>query len=122
MGRGSTGGRSMLDLFVEQWPMLIFVPTVLGLVAAMVAVTGWWDRRDRARLAEQMAEKRARRAAALRASSSSTVVVPPPRRSGSVSRTGWRRRTRCNCSWHTVGTEGGTSARPLVAADPRGVG
>jgi hypothetical protein len=57
MGRGPSGSRPVLDLFVEQWPLLIFVPAVLVLVAVLAGVTRWWDRRD----AERSAETTARR-------------------------------------------------------------
>jgi len=46
MGRGPSGSRPVLDLFVEQWPLLIFVPAVLILVAVLAGVTRWWDRWD----------------------------------------------------------------------------
>jgi len=111
MGRGANVDRSVLDLFLEQWPMLIFVPAVLSLVATLVAVTGWWDRRDRARLAA---------ARPVRTPSAPTVVVPAPRRPATVTRTGWRRRTTCTCSWHGTGiAAGGPAGRPLVAVGRR---
>src|SRR3954447_23613670 len=49
MGRGPSGSRPVLDLFVEQWPLLIFVPAVLVLVAVLAGVTRWWDRRGAGR-------------------------------------------------------------------------
>ena len=52
MGRGPSGSRPVLDLFVEQWPLLIFVPAVLVLVAVLAGVTRWWDRRDAERSAD----------------------------------------------------------------------
>ena len=52
MGRGPSGSRPVLDLFVEQWPMLIFVPAVLILIAVLAGVTRWWDRRDAQRSAK----------------------------------------------------------------------
>ena len=119
MGRGSNGGRPVLDLFIEQWPMLIFVPAVVVVLVALVAVTAWWDRRDRSCLPE----KESRRAGVVLAPSSNKVVVPSTRRSSGMSRSGWRWRTRCNCSWHTMAAEvGGSSVRPLVAADRHGGG
>jgi hypothetical protein len=58
MGRGPSGSRPVLDVFVEQWPLLIFVPAVLILIAVLAGVTRWWDRRD----AERSADTTARRA------------------------------------------------------------
>src|SRR3954471_15139392 len=58
MRRGPSGSRPVLDLFVEQWPLLIFVPAVLILIAVLAGVTRWWDRRD----AERSADTTARRA------------------------------------------------------------
>ena len=55
MGRGPSGSRQVLDLFVEPWPLLIFVPAVLILVAVLACVTRWWDRRDAERSAETTA-------------------------------------------------------------------
>ena len=55
MGRGPSGSRQVLDLFVEHWPLLIFVPTVLILVAVLAVLAGvtrWGDRRDAQRSAE----------------------------------------------------------------------
>src|SRR3954454_3445122 len=52
MGRGPSGSRPVLDLFVEQWPLLIFVPAVLILIAVLAGVTRWWDRRVAERAAE----------------------------------------------------------------------
>jgi hypothetical protein len=46
MGRGPSGSRPVLDVFVEQWPLLVFVPAVLILVAVLAGVIRWWDRRD----------------------------------------------------------------------------
>ncbi len=102
MGRGPSGSRPVLDLFVEQWPMLIFVPAVLILVAVLAGVTRWWDRRD----AERSAGTTARRADA---AIGHEVAAGSPRTAGSRSRRWWRR-TRCTCSWHTVRTEMGEPA------------
>ena len=100
MGRGSSGSRPVLDLFVEQWPLLIFVPAVLILVAVLAGVTRWWDRRD----AKRSAATTARRADA---ATGHGVATGSPRTAGSRSRRRWSRRTRCTCSWHTVRTEMG---------------
>ena len=96
MGRGPSGSRPVLDLFVEQWPLLIFVPAVLLLVAVLAAVTRWWDRRD----AQRPAETTARRADP---ATGHEVAARSRRTAGSRHR--WWRRTRCTCSWHTVRTE-----------------
>ncbi len=102
MGRGPSGSRPVLDLFVEQWPSLIFVPAVLLLVAVLAGVTGWWDRRD----AERSAEATARRADAV---PGHQVRARLARTAGGRSRRRWWR-TRCTCSWHTVRTETGEAA------------
>src|SRR3954447_3678486 len=103
MGRGPSGSRPVLDLFVEQWPLLIFVPAVLILVAVLAGVTRLWDRRD----AERSAETTARRADA---TTGLEVAARSPRSAESRSRLRWWRRTRCTCSWHTAGTEMGEPA------------
>ena len=115
MGRGPSGSRPVLDLFVEQWPLLIFVPAVLILVAVLAGVTRWWDRRD----AERSAETTARRADA---ATGHEVTARSPRTAGSRSRRRWWRRwrrTHCTCSWHTVRTEmGEPAARGTPANTP----
>ena len=88
MGRGPSGSRPVLDLFVEQWPLLIFVPAVLILVAVLAGLTRWWDRRD----AERAADTTARRADA---AAVHEVAARSPRTAGSRSRRRWLRRTRC---------------------------
>jgi len=98
MGRGPSGSHAVLDLFVEQWPLLIFVPAVLILVAVLAGLTRWWDRRD----AERAADTTARRADA---AAVHEVAARSPRTAGSRSHRRWSRRTRCTCSWHTVRTE-----------------
>ena len=103
MGRGPSGSRPVLDLFVEQWPLLIFVPAVLILVAVLAGVTRWWDRRD----AERSADMTTRRAGA---ATGHEVAASSPRTAGSRSRRRWSQRTRCTCSWHTVRTETGEPA------------
>ena len=103
MGRGWSGSRPVLDLFVEQWPLLIFVPAVLVLVAVLAGVTRWWDRRD----AERSADETTRRADA---ATGHEVAARFARIAGSRSRPGWWRRTRCTCSWHTVLPEMGEPA------------
>ena len=82
MGHGPSGSRPVLDLFVEQWPLLIFVPAVLILVAVLAGVTRWWDRRD----AERSAETTARRADA---ATGHEVAARSPRTAGSRSRRRW---------------------------------
>jgi hypothetical protein len=103
MGRVPSGSRSVLDLFVEQWPLLIFVPAVLILVAVLAGVTRWWDGRD----AERSAETTARRADA---ATGHEVAARSSQTAGSRSRRRWWRQTRCTCSWHTVRTEMGEPA------------
>jgi hypothetical protein len=110
MGRGPSGSRPVLDLFVEQWPMLIFVPVVLILIAVLAGVTRWWDRRD----AERSAATAARRADA---ATGHEVAARFARTVGSRSRRRWWRRTRCTCSWHTVRTEMGEPAARGTPAD-----
>src|SRR3954470_13607478 len=85
MGRGPSGSRPVLDLFVEQWPLLIFVPAVLVLVAVLAGVTRWWDRRD----AERSADTTSRRADA---ATGPEVPARSPRAAGSRSRRQWWRR------------------------------
>ena len=111
MGPGPSGSRPVLDLFVEQWPLLIFVPAVLILVAVLAGVTRWWDRRD----AQRSAYTTARRADA---ATGHEVAARSPRIARSRSRRWWRR-THCTCSWHTVRTEmGEPAARGTPANTP----
>ena len=110
MGRGPSGSRPVLDLFVEQWPLLIFVPAVLILVAVLAGVTRWWDRRD----AQRSAETTARRADA---ATGHEVAARSPRTAGSRSRRRWSRRTHCTCSWHTVRTGMGEPAARGTSAN-----
>jgi hypothetical protein len=98
MGRGPSGSRPVLDLFVEHWPLLIFVPAVLILVAVLVGVTRWWDRRDAARSAVATARR-------ADAATGHEVAARSARTAGSRSRRRWSRQTRCTCSWHTVQME-----------------
>ena len=101
MGRGPSGSRPVLDLFVEQWPMLIFVPAILILLAVLAGVTRWWDRRD----AQRSAKTTARRADT---STGHAVAARSARTAGGRGRRRWwRRRTRCTCSWHTLRSEMG---------------
>jgi hypothetical protein len=37
----------MLALILEYWPITIFAPTILLLIATLALITRWWDRRDR---------------------------------------------------------------------------
>ena len=111
MRRGPSGSRPVLDLFVEQWPLLIFVPAVLVLVAVLAGVTRWWDQRD----AERSTETTARRADAATGPEVAARFAPTV---GSRSRRRWwRRRTLCTCSWHTVRTEMG---EPAARGTPSG--
>ena len=103
MGRGPSGSRPVLDLFVEQWPLLIFVPAVLILIAVLAGVTRWWDRRD----AKRSADTTARR---VDATAGPEVAARFARPAESRSRRRWRR-ARCTCSWHAVRTEGEPTAR-----------
>ena len=36
-----------LALVLDYWPITIFAPTVLLLIATLALITRWWDRRDR---------------------------------------------------------------------------
>ena len=109
MGRDPSGSRPVLDLFVEQWPMLIFVPAVLIIVAVLAGVTRWWDRRDAKRSAATTAQR-------ADAATGHEVAAGSPRTTRSRSRRRWSRRTRCTCSWHTVRTEmAGPAARGTPA-------
>jgi hypothetical protein len=38
----------MLAFFVHYWPVAIFAPAVLLLIALLAGITRWWDQRDRA--------------------------------------------------------------------------
>jgi hypothetical protein len=97
MGRGPSSSRPVLDLFVEQWPMLIFVPAILILITVLAGVTRWWDRRD-----AQWTAARTRRADA---ATGHEVATPSPRTTGRPSRRRWWRRRHCTCSWHNVRME-----------------
>ena len=111
MGRGPSGSRPVLDLFVEQWPMLIFVPAILILLAVLAGVTRWWDRRD----AQRSAKTTARRADA---ATGHEVDARPARTIGGRDRGQWGRRTRCTCCWHTVRSEMGEPAVRGASANP----
>jgi hypothetical protein len=37
-----------LALVLDYWPITIFAPTVLLLIATLALITRWWDQRDRA--------------------------------------------------------------------------
>jgi hypothetical protein len=89
MGRGANSGPDVLDVVLHQWPSLIFLPTVLVVVATLVGVTRWWDRRDEARVTGTDEARVAARTARPRW------------------RPRWRREAVCTCSWHTIGTEVG---------------
>ena len=99
MGRGVNGAHPVLDAFIKQWPSLIFLPAILGLIVVLVAVTRWWDQRDKSRFADT----EARRTDATASPTPDEVIAPPPR-PGRRSRRRWRRRSRCECSWHTIHT------------------
>jgi hypothetical protein len=79
MGRGAKGSPTVLDAVVHHWPSLIFVPAILVLIVVLVSITRWWDRRD------------------------GMLVTEKKMRDGW--RLGWRRKARCTCSWHTIGSE-----------------
>ena len=36
----------MLALILEYWPITIFAPAILLLIATLALITRWWDRRD----------------------------------------------------------------------------
>src|SRR5215212_1347862 len=82
MGRGVNGGKPVLDVFLAQWPTLIFLPAILVLVVVLVTVTRWWDRRDESRLAE----KEARRAGTPARPTGDEVIASPPPKPGDRSR------------------------------------
>jgi len=86
MGRGVNGGKPVLDVFLAQWPTLIFLPAILVLVVVLVTVTRWWDRRDESRLAE----KEARRAGTPARPTGDEVIASPPPKPGDRSRRPWR--------------------------------
>lgn len=79
MGRGPNGSPSVLEVVLQQWPLLIFVPAILIVVVVLVGITRWWDLRDGMRVTEK--------------------TVRDTRRFR------WRREERCTCSWHTIGIE-----------------
>jgi hypothetical protein len=79
MGRSATGDTSVLDVVLQEWPILIYVPLVLVLLVVLVGVTRWWDGRDGMRTTEKKVRDAWR-----------------PR---------WRRQAVCTCSWHTIGSE-----------------
>ena len=124
MGRGVNRNHPVLDVFIEQWPSLIFLPAILGLIVALVAVTRWWDQRDKSRLAD----KEARRADAPARPTRDEVITPPPPRPGDRSRRRWRQRSRCDCSWHTICTNvgdlsvSGTPAKSAATDGPHAPG
>ena len=97
MRRIFSGDSPVLDLLAEQWPVLIFLPSVLLLVAVLALVTRRWDRRDAAARAQK------RRAAAV-ASRPKATVAPSRTSSRPAVRSTWWRRQRCTCSWCTVPT------------------
>ena len=37
-----------LALVLDYWPITIFAPTILVLIATLALITRWWDRRDQA--------------------------------------------------------------------------
>ena len=84
MGRSAKGDTSVLDVVLQEWPILIYVPLVLVLLGVLVGVTRWWDGRDGMRTTEKKARDAWR-----------------PR---------WRRQAVCTCSWHTIGTEVGAES------------
>ena len=36
----------VLAVFVQHWPVMIFLPVILLMVAALALITHWWDERD----------------------------------------------------------------------------
>ena len=79
MGRGAQDSPTALEIVLHHWPLLIFMPAVLVLLVALIAVTRWWDLRDGMRVAEKTVRDK-----------------------------WWLRRRRvevCTCSWHTMATE-----------------
>jgi hypothetical protein len=92
MGRSANDGPDVLDVVLHQWPSLIFLPTVLVVVATLVGVTRWWDRRDEARVTGTNEVRVAGTTARAR--------WRPP----------WRREAVCTCSWHTMSTEVGAGS------------
>jgi hypothetical protein len=84
MGRGANGSPTVLDVVLDLWTVLIFVPAILVLIVVLVGITRWWDRRD----GMLVTEKKAR-------------ATWRPR---------LRRRAVCTCSWHSIGTEVGAGS------------
>ena len=109
MGRGPSGSRPVLDLFVEQWPMLIFVPAILILIAVLAGVTRWWDNRD----TQRSARTTSRRADAAPGHEAGTRSA---RTAGGGRSRRWWRRTHCTCSWHTIRTKISEPATPDTSA------
>lgn len=89
MGARPISGHPIRDLLVAQWPSLVFLPAVALVLITLVGVTRWYDRRDAA-LRAGSAVSRAR---------GPIVVRPVWLRAGQRP---WRRRTTCDCSWHTM--------------------
>jgi hypothetical protein len=83
MGRGANGSPAgsptVLDVVLDLWTVLIFVPAILISILVLVIITRRWDRRDGMLVTEKKVRDGRRR--------------------------GWRRQARCTCSWHTIGTE-----------------
>ena len=41
-----------LAVLLNYWPSLIFLPTILLMIAALALITRWWDQRDELAKAE----------------------------------------------------------------------
>jgi hypothetical protein len=50
-----------LAWFVDYWPSVVFVPTILLVIVVLALVTRWWDRRDESIQARQRGVLRATR-------------------------------------------------------------
>ncbi len=107
MGRGLSGDHPVLEFVLEQWPALIFLPSVFALIGVLVGVTAWWERRDRATAARKSAQQ--------------NVVAAPPRTAAAATRStpraagrrAWWGQARCTCSWHAA--PDGTTPAPAAA-------
>jgi hypothetical protein len=61
----NTNNHPTLAWIVDYWPSVVFVPTILLVIAVLALATHWWDRRDESvRERQQPATSSKRRATA----------------------------------------------------------
>lgn len=110
MLRGLSGDHPVVELLLEQWATLIFLPSVLLLIGVLVGVTAWWERRDAmARKSSEQSEENA-------AAPPRRIDAAPARSTpGAALRRAWRGRALCTCSWHAA-VNGTTPAAARRAA------